>query len=150
AYTVYPEPALRPHADIDLLVAPADRERCTAGLAALGYEPIVEGGGDLSFTQAHFRAVDRCGVAHVCDLHWRIANPVAFRDMGTFDELDAAAVPVPRLSPHARTFCAMHALFLACVHRVAHHLDADVLVWIYDIHLLVAAAGDEDMRGFEA
>src|SRR5262249_35556323 len=40
AYTVYPEPALRPHADIDLLVAPADRERCTAGLAALGYEPI--------------------------------------------------------------------------------------------------------------
>src|SRR5262249_3453555 len=97
AYTVYPDPTLRPHDGIDLLVPPGDPERAAAALIALGYEPIAEGGGELSFAQAHFRAADRVGVQHTCDLHWQIANPLAFRHMVAFEELDAAAVAVPRL-----------------------------------------------------
>jgi hypothetical protein len=150
AYTVYPDPTLRPHDDIDVLVSADDRSRASDALLSLGYEALVEAGGDLAFAQAHFRCADRFGVAHTCDLHWRIANPIAFRDMVTFDELNANAVAVPRLSADARTFGLAHALFLACVHRVAHHLDEDVLLWIYDLHLLAAAASPEDFRQFEA
>jgi putative nucleotidyltransferase-like protein len=150
AYTVYPDPTLRPHDDIDVLVSGADRGRASDALRSLGYEALVEGGGDLSFAQAHFRRIDRFGVAHVCDLHWRIANPIAFREMVTFDELDADAAPVPRLSTDARTFSVAHALFLACVHRVAHHLNEDVLLWIYDVHRLAMAASSEDLQRFEA
>ena len=150
AYTVYPDPVLRPHDDIDLLICEADRDRAAGALASLGYVEIAEGGGALSFSQAHFGITDRFGIRHTCDLHWRIVNPVAFRDMVAFDELDAAAVAVPRLSPHARTFAPGHALFVSCVHRIAHHLDGDVLVWIYDIHLLVQAAGETEMARFEA
>jgi hypothetical protein len=149
AYSVYPDPALRPHDDIDLLIREADRARTADALAALGYVELAEGGGRLSFSQAHFEFIDRFGIRHTCDLHWRIVNPLVFRDMVTFDELAGAAVAVPRLSPHARTFGLVHALFVSCVHRIAHHLDGDVLVWIYDIHLLVEAAGAGDVKRFE-
>ena len=32
----------------------------------------------------------------------------------------------------------MDALFVACVHRVAHHDDAIDLLWLWDIHLLAS------------
>jgi len=150
AYTLYADPALRPRGDIDLLVSPTDRARAADALTAIGYQPISEGGGETSFTQAHFRVTDRFGLAHTVDLHWRIANPVAFRDMVTFEELDARAEPVPSVSAHARTLGRPDALFLACVHRVAHHLDSDVLVWIYDIHLLMKTLSAQELATFEA
>lgn len=149
-YTVYADPALRPYDDIDLFVTAADRGRAGDALKTLGYQELAEGGGDRSFAQAHFRATDRFGVAHTCDLHWGIANPITFRHMLTFAEADAEAIFVPRLSPHARTFSLAHALFLACVHRVAHHLDAAVLLWIFDVHCLVNAAAADDLQRFEA
>ena len=149
AYSVYPDPVLRPHDDIDLLIRESDRRRTDKALAALGYIALTEGGGWLSFSQAHFGFTDRFGIRHTCDLHWRIANPLVFRDMVTFDEFDAAAVAVPRISPYARTFGLAHALFVSCVHRIAHHLDGEVLVWIYDIHLLVDAAGADELKRFE-
>src|SRR5262249_17546747 len=150
AYTVYPDPVLRPHDDIDLLIRETDRDRAAKALASLGYAQIAEGGGELAFSQAHFGITDRFGIRHTCDLHWQIVNPVVFRGMVTFEELDAAAVAVPRLSPHARTFAPGHALFLSCVHRVAHHLDGDVLVWIYDIHLMVQGGSEKELARFEA
>src|SRR5262249_17075428 len=150
AYTVYPDPVLRPHDDIDLLIRETARDRAAKALASLGYAEIAEGGGELAFSQAHFGITDRFGIRHTCDLHWQIVNPVVFRGMVTFEELDAAAVAVPRLSPHARTFAPGHALFLSCVHRVAHHLDGDVLVWIYDIHLMVQGGSEKELARFEA
>jgi len=35
-------------------------------------------------------------------------------------------------------------LFLACIHRVAHHYDDDALVWLYDIHLLASRFGSAE------
>jgi hypothetical protein len=72
-------------------------------------------------------------------VHWKIANPQRFADAVGFDELSAAAIPLPRLGPGARGLGRMHALWLACVHRAAHHYDQDTLVWLYDVHLLMTA-----------
>jgi len=148
AYTVYPDSSLRPHNDVDLFVCDDHRHRASRALPSLGYTEGCQGGGDLSFSQAHFGFLDRYGVRHTCDLHWRIANPLAFRNMVTFEECEAAAIAIPRLSPYARTFGLHHAMFISCVHRVAHHLDRDMLLWIYDIHLLVSAAADGDLERF--
>jgi hypothetical protein len=70
------------------------------------------------------------------DFHWRIANPALFADALTFEDLESSAGPVPALGQHARAPSDVHSLFLACIHRVAHHYDDDALVWLYDIHLL--------------
>jgi hypothetical protein len=33
----------------------------------------------------------------------------------------------------------VHALILACIHRIAHHQHEDRLIWLYDIHLLAGS-----------
>jgi hypothetical protein len=42
----------------------------------------------------------------------------------------------------------VHALLIACVHRVAHHLDAADLKWLYDIHLLASRFDAEQWGRF--
>src|SRR6185295_16386502 len=38
----------------------------------------------------------------------------------------------------------VHSLFIACIHRIAHHYDDDALVWLYDIHLLASRLGQRE------
>jgi hypothetical protein len=76
------------------------------------------------------------GVVAAYDVHRRIADPHVFADVLRFDELERESIPVPQLAPSARTPCAVHALLIACVHRIAHHFDADMLIQIVDIDRL--------------
>jgi len=55
-------------------------------------------------------------------------------------------VPVPALGRAARAPREVDALFLACVHRVAHHDDDVDLLWLWDIHLLVTRLSAEDQQ----
>jgi hypothetical protein len=80
------------------------------------------------------------------DLHWRIANTEPFAGMLAFDELEAAAVPVPPLG--ARALGAVHHLLVSCTHRVAHHVRTPRLVWRYDVHLLAASMDAAELDGF--
>jgi len=43
---------------------------------------------------------------------------------------------VPQLGPTARTISDVHALIVACTHRVAHHFDSELPLFLYDIDLL--------------
>lgn len=38
--------------------------------------------------------------------------------------------------PNAFAPAASDALQIACLHRGAHHRNSDLLIWLYDIHLL--------------
>jgi hypothetical protein len=84
----------------------------------------------------------------VFDVHWRVANPQAFGDVLPFDELWRASVPMPRLGPAARGLSPVHALVLACTHRIAHHFDSNRLIWLYDIHLIASALTADEWDGF--
>src|SRR5207247_772426 len=97
AYTVYPDSSLRPHNDVDLFVCDDHRHRASRALPGLGYTEGCQGGGDLSFSQAHYGFLDRYGVRHTCDLHWRIANPLVFRNMVTFGVCEGARCGGPVL-----------------------------------------------------
>jgi signal peptidase I len=136
AYTIYPEPALRPRMDTDLLIRDQDTPSVRLALERLGYEQDCETSGPLVTSQFHYTRSDALGVRHALDVHVKIANVQAYADRLTYDELRREAVSLPRLGPGAIGPSAVHALFIACVHRIAHHWDEPTLLWLYDIHLL--------------
>lgn len=147
AYTVYPEPWLRPREDTDLLVRAADADRAGSLLLTAGYRPVPRQSGRLvTNQQLYVRAASPHRDA--IDLHWKIADPAPFADLISSGELFAgaaeAALPA---SGVARVPSRGHALLLACWHRVAHHRGADRLLWLYDVHLLSGALDADERRG---
>src|SRR3984893_2363738 len=150
AYDVYPDPAWRVRSDVDLLIRAADRARVRAWPEQLGFRSEPEVSGRFATYQFHCARIDGHGVRHLCDVHWKIANPQRFADAIPFDELAQAAVPIPALGPDARGLGRAHALWLACVHQVAHHYNRDMLVWAYDVHLLAETLDAADVARFLA
>jgi hypothetical protein len=135
ANSCYPESYLRPRDDTDLLVRPADRDRVAATLARLGYrrQPVQTAPDVLG--QMMFDREEAIG--GTLDVHWRAVRPHAAASLFEFDDLASRAVALPRLGEHARGPGPVDALALACVHQAAHHPDHDLLLWTYDVHLLL-------------
>jgi hypothetical protein len=59
-------------------------------------------------------------------------------------------VTLPSLDPSARGLSSVDALVLAAVHRIAHHFDSDLLIWLYDIDLIARGLTHEEWREFAA
>ena len=152
AYSDYARPDLRPRLDTDLLIE-ADagaRNAAHTTLLGLGYDSAPHAGGDLVMTQRTY--VKRRGtlVVHAIDLHWRLANPQPFARVLTYDELAGESVTLPALCAVARAPGAAHALLIACIHRVAHHADADSLIWLYDIDRIARRMSAREWDSFAA
>lgn len=148
AYSHYARPDLRPRLDTDLIVPLARKRAAHDVLIELGYEAAGQMSGDLVAYQAAYEKRQDALVVHGVDLHWKIANPQVFASALTYEELADTAVPLDRLSPAARGLSTVHALLLACTHRVAHHHDSDRLIWLYDIDLLARAMTANDWQRF--
>lgn len=148
AYTHYPQPYSRPRNDVDMLIRREEVEPVRRVMEQLGYRPAQAISGDRVTHQFQYaRSAGPCVIAEF-DVHWRLANPVLFADVLSYDEIAGEAIGVASLHPHARTPGAVHSLFIACVHRVAHHQDRDHLLWLYDIHLLAERMTPEQWRAF--
>src|SRR5262249_14603233 len=150
AFDVYPDPAWRVRSDVDLLIRAADRAAALGCLADLGYTSEPEVSGRLVSSQFHSERVDAGRVRHLFDVHRKIAHRQRFPEAVGFEERAAGAVPLPQLGPHACGLGRPHALWLACVHRAAHHYDQQTIVWIYDVHLLVRALDAAGLQQFIA
>ena len=150
AYLYYPDPCLRPRYDTDLLVRKDDMPSVTRVMRALGYRRSNRTSGDLVIPQSQFVKDGRPGLLHAYDFHWKIAIPVLFADVLSFDDVVTRAIAVPALGAHARALGRVDALLLACVHRVAHHHGDERLLWLYDIHLLANDLDREPFRQFSA
>jgi hypothetical protein len=146
AYAEYARPDLRPRLDTDILIPPdrALRQRAHEVLLAAGYDTPPHVGGDLVMTQRMYTKRRHGRLVHAIDLHWRLANPQAFARVLDHAEISREAVPVPRLGPAARAPSTVHALFIAALHRVAHHADADALIWLRDLDLLARRLNDSE------
>jgi hypothetical protein len=148
ARTHYRSPELRVRSDTDVIV-PADRhEDASCALEALGYRRPVETDGELIVSQFHGDFVDRAGITHALDVHWRISNAIAFAGLLSYEDIVREAVAIPGLGPDALGPCPVHGLMLACLHRIAHHPDSADLLWLYDLHLLVERLTKDDERMF--
>jgi hypothetical protein len=148
SYTHYPAPYLRPRCDTDLLIQKSDLPSATDILIDLGYAGSNAVTGDLVSHQVTYTKETETGVRFQLDLHWKIANPHLFADIFAFSELERRSISLPALGDHARALGNVHALLLACVHRIAHHYDSDNLLWIYDIHLLAGSMGRAEREEF--
>jgi len=145
AYMIYDAPHLRVRVDTDLLIRREQLEGAERIFAAHGWSRPPENDFELAAAQRHYVKPAPTSVDLHLDVHWRIANPRTFCDALSFEELSAGAVPVPGLGRHARAPRAVDNLFLACLHRVAHHDDEVDLLWLWDIHLLVSRlSADEE------
>jgi hypothetical protein len=134
AYTLYPAPHLRPCGDVDLLVKKHHLEEAVAQLEALGYKRLNSISREAVHTQWTFER-QACSL-HVIDLHWAISNRPLFANMFSFDELADDARPIKQLGKGAFTPAPVLALLFACIHRVAHHDDSHLLIWVFDIKML--------------
>jgi hypothetical protein len=148
AHLVYDSPALRPRADTDLLIRREDTETVRSTMRGHGYVESLLSDGELVFCQFAMVRRDPFGVEHVFDFHWKISTQSVFSEILTYDHLAAHAIPVPSLGPHARCADAVNALLLACIHPVMHHRNAERLIWVYDIHLLMSRLSDAEMDRF--
>ena len=161
AYSLYPNPALRPRGDTDLLIPESQLDQVAMVLARVGYARGSAVTGELISYQANWIRHHGVAITHNLDVHWRINNSQILAKVLSYDELDARALPLPALTPHARGLASVHALLLACIHRAGHanapyyvdgqpHLGGNRLIWLYDIHLLVTQMSDSDLTEFVA
>jgi hypothetical protein len=148
SYSHYPFPYLRPHTDTDLLIRKGDLAAAARVLGALGYMATVATAGELVSHQVTYVKDIGPGIRSQLDIHWKIANPQLFAETWSFAELELASAKIPALGEHARALGGLHALLLACMHRVAHHYDSDYLLWIYDIHRLASSLSRAEFEAF--
>jgi hypothetical protein len=156
AYTHYRSPDLRPRGDADMLIRRVEREAASDVLTELGYERVNTMRGELVSSQSSWIKLDGYGVTHSIDLHWRINNCQIFAEAASYDELLNDSVPIQVLG--ARALGPVHALLLACMHRVTHVSAAwgvdetrhygDRLIWLYDIHLLTSRMSLSELTAF--
>jgi hypothetical protein len=120
AQAIYKDLALRPMADVDLLVKKADLERTEAILAAMGYAPFHGPHRDEDFLNCqHLHPLARAGGPPI-EIHWTIESPTepfAIDIDGLWERARAARVAdvdVLVLSPE-------DLLLHLCLHTTFHH-----------------------------
>ena len=145
AHTHYPAAYLRVRADTDLLVPATDLPMLECVLERLGYTHPTETSGHLVSYQCHFYKIDRHGIAHAFDVHWKISNLQSLADRFGWEELWRGRVGVDALGSSAVTADDVHALLLALVHRAGHHPGSHNLLWIYDLHVLASRLRREEI-----
>lgn len=146
AHTYYAESYLRPRGDSDLLVRAADRDVAARALGAAGYRLEKGANNRRVLGQMVF---DRPGAAAASlDLHWRIVAPIRVARLFDVEQLFSRAVPIPALGLTAKGPGTADALAIACVHQVAHHPGDHLLLWAYDLHLLMASLGRAEVAAF--
>lgn len=153
AYTLYPKPYLRSRCDTDFLFKDrAQADQAGTILIQRGYRTANAVDGQLVTHERAYMKDNQTGTKHTLDIHWKLSNTQFFANAFDYDELSAEAIPVPQLSPYARTLHNRHALALACMHRMSHMKfnEQNRLIWLYDIHLLAnqfdAAAWDKFLQ----
>jgi len=142
AHTVYPEPGLRPMADIDLLVRPADRAVALEVLRGLGYRTP----GDAADRHAAARSfAELIGRGTRIDLHWHVARYLRFEGIVRVDHdgLWRRARPLATPAGESLALCPEDLLLHLILHltlgsdfaRVAWYADIDAVIRHNEVEL---------------
>ncbi|UCE52869.1 MAG: nucleotidyltransferase family protein [Desulfobacterales bacterium] len=140
-FSVYPDPALRPGSDLDLLVLPKQTRKARKILEDLGYGCL---GKRFEVTRDFFREEEYVHKKHPKDnlpvdlhwVHWEL-HPF-FKDCGggRLEDLFRRASTVEKSDLAFETMHPVDALIHAAIHLALIHRRDIRLVWIYDIALL--------------
>jgi hypothetical protein len=144
ARTHYAHSSLRPRCDADVFIEPELVAHASDVLRAAGYGEEPGSGGEYISRQRMWVRVDGVGVRHCIDLHWALSNRERYARTLPFGELWSRGIML--YGEHVRMPCAADALLLAAVHLAGHHRGQHRLIWLYDIHLLHAGLGVDDLQ----
>jgi putative nucleotidyltransferase-like protein len=137
AETLYPDPAIRPCSDLDLLIRRENVERVDDLLQRLGYRRVADEHSfrfDVAYDHATLYS-SPSGV-HV-DLHWSLLSEPRY----AWNEREGQAVwdravRMPVAGEEALGLCPEDLLLYLSVHLAVHHSLAGLL-WYYDLFLLL-------------
>ena len=148
AYTHYDEKSTRTCGDIDLLFHRRDMDKAFRMLETLGYAYVHRQG----YLGQELGFADMSPAIHnlPLDIHWRSSSYVLLGHVLEYDEILRSAISLPALAPLPCTMNPVHALLHACIHWIKHVASGDSIriLWIYDIHLLVAKLSAEESQQF--
>lgn len=148
SYTHYPEPYLRTRTDTDILIPLHDAGRLEGLLKPHAYLSAGKIEGGLINHQQLYKHTSPQGPVFFYDIHHRLLNPRDFSGSLTYDEILREAREIPAGGDTLKIISDRHALLHACMHRVAHHYGDPKLLWLYDIHLLLAGKSDAWLQSF--
>jgi hypothetical protein len=138
---LYPDPALRPFNDLDLLVDREALDDAKGALSAIGYEERIEYRPGFGTTHGHttdmVRAVGRRSV-HI-EAHWRVSDDRLGESI-SHASLSARAEEVPEIS--GAVFPALPDQLLVCALHLMSHREKR-LAWLEDIRRLHLAMDAE-------
>jgi len=135
AHVVYAEPGLRPMADIDLLVRPADRDMTLATLRDLGYRTPGAAADRLGESRS-FAELVREGTR--IDLHWHIARYLRFEGIVEVDHDGLWRRARPLVTPDGSSLMlAPEDLLLHLVLHLTLGSDFARVLWYADIDAVV-------------
>ena len=140
AELLYPDPAVRPCSDLDLLIRLPDVARTDALLRELGYRRVADAH-SYAFDVAHDRATLYEGPSGVrVDLHWSLLSEPRY----AWDERAATVwervIPTSVGGQDAWSLCPEDLLVYLAAHLAVNHGVAGLL-WQYDLFLLVERWG---------
>jgi hypothetical protein len=143
ANVVYAEPGLRPMADVDLLVRPADQARALATLRDLGYRTPGEAADRLGASRS-FAELVRDGTR--IDLHWHAARYLRFEGVVAVDHDGLWSRARPLVTAEGRSLMlAPEDLLLHLVLHLTLGSDFARVLWYADIDAVIRRfAGELD------
>ena len=135
AWSVYPDPAMRPYDDIDLLVLPKQFVKAREVMEKLGYRcetKIFEKFKDVQFEE-HFHCQDKSVGKLMVEIHWDLHRFYGAKQSIDLDSLFYNAVTVKTPSFSFETFNPVDALMHIVAHTGFSHTKDIRLSWICDI-----------------
>lgn len=136
AHQVYAAPALRPRADVDVLIRPADKEALKSIFVAAGYHNPRGWEPRAISNQLSFSKHLSNGLASNFDVHIKISNNKVVENILDHEQLLASADT--HSLPGIQLIDKPHAMVHAILHLLNHRAAGDLvkMIWHYDIYLL--------------
>jgi len=138
AWSAYPDPAMRPSSDLDLLVLPEQIAQTRTLLERLDYKCLgkrYEHSKDF-FCEETFIPQRNSRDNRAIELHWDLHSFSGIKRDGKVEDLFHRAVKIELLSVTFETLHPVDALIHRALNMTLWHNKAIRLIWIYDIALL--------------
>jgi hypothetical protein len=144
---LYGDVALRPFVDLDVLIAPKDRNRAIERLAAQGYRPASNLDA-VGWRRFFHRFIEMCWIhpetAVVVDLHWALVDP-RYRCSAVLAGCEERAVSLSIGARRIPTLCPEDTLLHFLLHAAKH--DWSELRSLVDVALVIEMHDDLDWKG---
>lgn len=148
---LYPEIALRPFGDLDVLIHRTDALRVREMLLALGlHEADVTHGFDLDL-QGEMAFFPSRSQEFMLDLHWQLVAPTYYQQRMDLEWFWEHTGPFLFGAQKTLIFNPTAQFVHLAAHVGLHHQDHVRLIWLYDLALLLTRRGQEiDWRAADA